>query len=227
VVNEQLIYHLASLQERERLSRELHDQLAPGLGYIRIQTALMSEALNEGDLKQVRRKLGEINELANDLYTDVREGIFNLRTQLSNAEEFWPTLEEYVTEYEGRYDLEVDLVCSNGAQPRLPVKAANQVLRIIQGALSNVRSHAEANRVIIRIDTHRDQTEITVEDDGKGFDPNQFGKNGHSFGLEIMRERAQSIGGRLTLDTAPGAGTRLSVRLANQQQVMRQPKLQL
>jgi two-component system nitrate/nitrite sensor histidine kinase NarX len=227
VVSEQLIYHLASLQERERLSRELHDQLAPGLGYIKIQAALIGEALDEGDMERTRCKLQEIKELANDLYTDVREGIFNLRTQLSSAEEFWPTLKEYVTEYESRYGLEVQLFCSNGAQPQLPVKAASQVLRIIQGALSNVRSHAEASRVTIRVDTDKDQTEISIEDDGKGFDPNQFGKNGHSFGLEIMRERAQSIDGYLSLDTAPGAGTRLSVRLTNHQQMMRQPEPQL
>ena len=64
MLTEHLIYHLASLKERERLSRELHDHLAPGLGYIKIQTALINEALNRNELDQARQLLQELKELA-------------------------------------------------------------------------------------------------------------------------------------------------------------------
>jgi two-component system nitrate/nitrite sensor histidine kinase NarX len=224
VITEHLIYHLASLQERERLSRELHDQLAPGLGTIKIQTSVITEALNRGDLEAARQQLQELKALANDLYTDVREEIFGLRTEISTGRDFWPVLEEYLAEYESRYGLEVELFPSNGSRPELPVKAASQLLRIIQEALSNVRNHAQASRVTIRVDGQGEQTQIIIEDDGQGFDPDRLDKDGH-FGLEIMRERAESIGGRLTVDTAPGAGTRLWVRLTNQQAMMLQPEL--
>jgi two-component system nitrate/nitrite sensor histidine kinase NarX len=225
MITEHFIYHLASLQERERLSRDLHDQLAPGLGFIKIQTAVINEALNRGDLEEARQQLQELKELANDLYTDVREEIFNLRTEISSGREFWPVLEDYLTEYEGRYNLEVELSPSNGARPEFPVKAAGQLLRIIQEALSNVRSHAQASRVTIQVQGGEEQTQITIEDDGQGFDMDQLSENSQSFGLEIMRERAESIGGRLAVDSAPGRGTRLSVSLTRQQATMLQPEL--
>ena len=224
MLTEHLIYHLASLKERERLSRELHDHLAPGLGYIKIQTALINEALNRNELDQARQLLQELKELANDLYTDVREEIFNLRTEISSGQEFWPVLQDYLAEYQHRYGLQVELAPGNGSRPEFPVKVANQILRIIQEALSNVRSHAQANRVTIRVDREGDQTRISIEDDGLGFESDRLNENGQSFGLQIMQERAESIGGRLVVDSAPGRGTRLSITWSNHQPVMLRPE---
>ena len=87
MLTEHFVFYLASLQERQQLSRELHDYLAPGLGTIKIQTSLITRALDQGELDQARQQLQELKELANDLYfilmsdmtrnlkdTDVRPG---------------------------------------------------------------------------------------------------------------------------------------------------------
>ena len=203
------------MEERQRLSRELHDKLAPNLGYIKIQTTLISQALDRGEIDQAKKQLRELKDLAADLYTDVREEIFNLRSQISTGQEFWPVLQDYLAEYQRRYGLEVELVQANGIRPEFSAKTANQLFRIIQEALSNVRNHARASRITIRVDDQGEQTLITIEDNGLGFNLEQLNLNGHSFGLQIMHERAESFGGRLAVDSTPGAGTRLSISLTN------------
>src|SRR5690606_40933847 len=82
-----------------------------------------------------------------------------------------------------------------------------QLIRIIQEAMTNVRRHAQASRVAIRFEDSDEMLRVTIEDNGRGFDPNKV--EGARFGLRIMRERAASVGGRLTIETQPGEGTRV------------------
>jgi two-component system nitrate/nitrite sensor histidine kinase NarX len=89
-----------------------------------------------------------------------------------------------------------------------------QLLHIIQEALTNVRKHAQASRVWVRFERQDSILLITVEDDGRGFDPARLNREGQwYFGLQIMRERAESIGGSLELDSWPGRGTRVLMRM--------------
>jgi two-component system nitrate/nitrite sensor histidine kinase NarX len=93
-------------------------------------------------------------------------------------------------------------------------EVASQLLRIIQEAMTNVRKHAGANNLWIVFKQDYDVLSITIQDDGRGFSPTQLAKdNQQHFGLQIMRERAQSIGGSLELDSQPGQGTQIVIRL--------------
>jgi len=227
MLTEQFVYHVATLEERKRLARELHDHLAQDLGYLKIKASLVSDSLQKDDLDRAQAQLQEIKDIADELYNDVREQIYNLRSQISSKEEFLPKLREYLDHFQRQHKLETQLTLSDESLVEFSAQTCNQLFRIIQEALSNVGKHAQASRVKINIEVEQGQTCLTVEDDGQGFDLGHISSNGHnSFGLKIMRERAESIGGRLTLDTTPGSGTRLSVSLGNQQSVMmRQPDL--
>jgi signal transduction histidine kinase len=89
-----------------------------------------------------------------------------------------------------------------------------QLLRIIQEALANVRKHAAATHAEVRLSLHDQSLEATVEDNGAGFEPDALGRAVvPRFGLTTMRERAEAIGGTLSIESTPGSGTRVSVRL--------------
>lgn len=94
----------------------------------------------------------------------------------------------------------------------IPEQVSCQLLRIIQEALSNVRKHAQARKVLLICSRVEDQMLVEIEDDGRGFPLESMeGKNRDSYGLQIMRERAESIGGRLAIDSRVGKGTRVEV----------------
>jgi len=91
-----------------------------------------------------------------------------------------------------------------------------QLLRIIQEALTNIRKHSQASRAWVRFEADDgEQAVITVEDDGRGFDPSRVGQEGREhFGLQTMRERVESVGGTLHISTQPGQGVRVIVQLS-------------
>ena len=155
-----------------------------------------------------------MKEIAKETYTDVREAIFGLRTAISSGLGFLPILREYLAEYRTHYGLDARLVVDNESLPRFPTDVRVQVIRIIQEALTNVRKHARASNAWVRFEQDGDWARISVEDDGQGFDPAQVtGEGRRYFGLQIMRERAESVGGDLELNSRPGKGTRVVIRV--------------
>jgi signal transduction histidine kinase len=210
----QRVRHLAALEERDRLARELHDRLAQVLGYLNVKASITDELLSSGQADQAQASLLEMKEIAKETYTDVREAIFGLRTTVSSGLGFLPTLREYVAEYCAHYDVDVRLVIGHESLAEFPADVGIQLLRIVQEALTNVRKHAGASKAWVCFEQEGDWVRISVEDDGRGFDPAQVTEEGQQyFGLQIMRERAESVEGELELDSRPGQGTRLVVRV--------------
>jgi signal transduction histidine kinase len=202
----------AVIEERTRLSRELHDGFAQLVAYllVRIDTveALVSAQRQEDAVVELER----MRSVTDDLYQDVRESISELRTRVS--ERGLPaTVREYVDAYEDRHDLTVHIDGDVTAES-MPPLIAFQLLRIIQEALANVRKHANARNAWISF-TRRsaDGLEMVIGDDGEGFDPALVPAEGSrkSYGLASMRERADSLGGELRLESRPGGGTRVIV----------------
>jgi signal transduction histidine kinase len=207
--------YLATLIERQRLAREMHDQLAQALGYINLKASMTNDLLAEGDLEEAQANLEELKRIARDTYTDVREEIFNLRINVSTGKQFLTTLNEYLTKYQEHYGIEVQLSVEEEAPLEIPAAVSNQIIRIIQEALSNVRKHALANKAAVHLRTDEQKIYLTVQDYGQGFDPElALGQNNKSFGLQIMAERAESVGGSLEIDSEAGQGTRLVLTLS-------------
>ncbi len=209
----QQVRRLAILEERDRLAREMHDYLAQAVGYLNLKASITSGLLSSHQIDQVEAGLLELKQVTKEIYTDVREAIFSLRTAASPGLGLLPTLRDYLEEYQRHYGVRAELIVDHdlsGFSPEVDV----QVLRIIQEALTNVRKHAKTSSAWVRLEQEDSQLRITIEDDGRGFDPARVEWAGQRyFGLQIMCERAESVGGKLELDSRPGHGTRVVVRV--------------
>lgn len=206
--------YLAALEERDRLAREMHDHLAQGLGYLNVKASITDDLLSGGRIDEAQESLLELKKVTKVVYTDVREAIFNLRTAVSSGVGLLPTLQDYLAEYRAHYGVDVRLVIGDEDSAEFSTEVASQLLCIIQEALTNVRKHAGASRACVGCRQDGDQVCISIEDDGLGFDPAQVAEEDRQcFGLSIMRERAESVGGSLELDSQPGQGTRVVVRI--------------
>lgn len=204
---------LAVTEDRTRIAFELHDGMAQVLAYVNAKSQAIAEHLRRGAVEEAERHLAELAAGARDLYGDVREGILALNTRLSPERSFGETLGEFVVSWRERYGVPVTLEVDDGVD--LAPAVALQVLRIVQEALSNARKHAEASRVTVTVQRDAERClRVAVADDGRGFDPAASPHTGAPrFGLLMMRERAESVGGTLELDSAPGRGTRLTVEV--------------
>ena len=213
----QQVKQQAIIQERERLAGELHDGLSQALGTLNWRASTMDRLLSQGDIEQARALLQEMKAIAKQGYADARESLLMLRSASALESGFLPALEHWLAEYQALHGLSVELLIDSSEFPQLPTEVRLQLIRIIQEALTNVHKHAGAGRVRLAFSQDRDGIALRIEDDGRGFDPAGVEREGgRHFGLAIMRERASHVGGRLTIDSAPGAGTRLVLRLPAQ-----------
>ncbi len=204
---------IAVMEERLRLAREFHDNLAQDLGYLIMKISTVSEQVTSRQDEEVEAGLSEMARTAEQAYLDLREAIFGLRVSVHSGPEFWPALQEYVEEYQANYGVETSLLADQPAILLSP-KVGVQLSRIILEALSNVRKHSKAARAWIRVHQEDGQINLTIEDDGLGFDPDVVTSSGGShIGMEVMRERAEIMGGAIEVDSGPGKGTRVTVRL--------------
>lgn len=204
---------LATLEERNRIAREMHDSLSQVLSYIRLTAGAAEERLAQGDPAAARDKLREVRGAARDAYEDVRQGILALRAGGTLEEGLLPALERFLEQYRAQTGLVVTLRAPDQWAASLSQAAQVQLLRIIQEALANIRKHARAQRVEIDFSHRGGWLQVSATDDGQGFDPTQATQEGGRFGLQTMRERAESVGGTFAIQSRPGAGTRVIVRL--------------
>ena len=209
------LHTLAILEERDRLAREMHDHLAQALGYLNVKASITTDLLGSGSLEKAGESLQELKRVANILYTDVRESIFNLRTSATPGMEFLPTLLDYLDKYRTHYGLDARLMLGNDYPVGFTPEVSIQVMRIIQEALTNVRRHAAASQVRIWLKHEGERVVIIIEDDGLGFSTQDLSVQDQKqhYGLQIMQERAENVGGELRLDSNPGQGTRVILQV--------------
>lgn len=202
------VRRLAILEERDRLAREMHDSLGQVLGFVNLKTKVAEDLIGRGRAPEAGSELGQMRAAVQVAYEDVRQAILSLRTT-PQAKGLLPSLREYVDRMREQTGLDIHLVSSDGLRLAPAVEA--QAIRIVQEALTNVRKHAQARRVEIRFEpSDGSGATVTIADDGRGFDvAGVEGARGMHFGLLTMRERAESIGGRLSVVSEPGRGTRV------------------
>ena len=210
---------LATAVERDRIARELHDSLAQTLGFIRLQAATAGEALRQQQEAMARTALATIGDSAGDAYAEVREAILGLRSGGAGADRnLVDALREYVARYREQTGVEVDLaIGSDVAEVSLAPAVEVQLVRVVQEALANVRKHARTARARLDLEiatgASGPRLRATIADDGRGFDMGRPGGEAGHFGLAIMRERAEGVGGALTIESAPDRGTRVVVEM--------------
>jgi PAS domain S-box-containing protein len=208
--NEQTQSLLAESRERSRLAQELHDTVSQALGYLNVQIGRTTKLLAAGQIDEAQVTLHELKQVVGEVYTDVREEIFNLRANTYVGLNFLELLGKYIDKYHRFYDLDIQRVEeTETALFDFPADVTPQLIRTIQEALINIRKHARVKQAVIRLRRQGGQVRIIIEDQGQGFDLGRVKEKATSFGLQIMRERVESVGGSLEIDTAPGQGTRI------------------
>jgi PAS domain S-box-containing protein len=204
---------VATLQERERLARELHDGIAQTLGYVGIQTQSALKWLQGGNNEKAGSLLGRLVEVTKDAHADVRESILSLKTGKGPEWSFIPALKKYIDKFQTNFNIRTELSLSDEIEKNTfdPIVEV-QLLRVIQEALTNSRKHSGAHTLRVCVELDGKKAYITITDDGHGFDTSRLeGSDGSHFGLIFMRERMEQIGGSMKIDSIPGSGTVLKL----------------
>ncbi len=211
----QQVVSMAVLQERERIAREMHDGMAQLLGYINTQTIAVKVLLSKEQIIEAREELTKMEEAARDLYADVREGMLGLRAAAYSRDGLLPALREYAAQYTEMSDVKVVVEVADDTEHfHLAPSVEIQLMRIVQEALTNVRKHSGATAVNVEFANKGNELQVTVADNGHGFELERLQSTGWPrFGLQTMRERAEAVGGTLSIDTAPGRGTNVHVHI--------------
>ena len=198
---------LGVLEERAAIARELHDSLAQSLSYTKIQIARLAAHIEREDgAPQSAAVLGELREGVNSAYRELRELLTTFRLGLGD-EGFAGALRDTVEEFERRSGVRATLV-NDLLRVELSANEQVHVLQVVREALTNVEHHAHARHAWVSLHRGRGQAiDVCVEDDGVGI-ASPTSPRGH-FGLSIMRDRAQSVGGVLVIEGREPAGTRV------------------
>jgi two-component system nitrate/nitrite sensor histidine kinase NarX len=198
-------------QERNLLAQGLHDSIAQGLNFLNLQVQMLEDSLKRNDIEEIHDITPLLRAGIQESYEDVRELLLNFRTRLqdSNLES---EMRNVVSKFQRQTGVHATLeIVGDGAQ--LAPEQQLQVLFILQEALSNVRKHAQANEVNVKVDNNRDFA-MTVHDDGLGFDVTTVAKKGDGHvGLRIMHERAERLAAQFSIMSSNERGTTIALHL--------------
>jgi two-component system nitrate/nitrite sensor histidine kinase NarX len=200
----------AVAEERGFIARELHDSIAQSLAFLRIQMGLLRTDLKTGDMARIDRTLAELDAGVHESLSDVRELLVHFRTR-TNTEDIAPALKTTLKKFEHQTGLATHLEVEGDGLP-LPADVQVQVLHVVQEALSNVRKHAHAREVWVEVQ-QAPHWRVEVRDDGCGFAAAGEEPDETHVGLRIMRERAQRIGATVEVESVPGSGTCVVLKL--------------
>ncbi len=202
------VQELATLQERQRLARELHDSVSQALYSIGLGAHTAREAL-ENDPEQVIESIDYILTLAEAGLVEMHALIFELRPDSLEIEGLVAALTKQVAVLRARYKLSVE--ADLGEEPNLSLEMKHALYRIAQEALNNIVKHARASIAELRLNGQANEIILEVRDNGRGFDP--AGPFPGHLGLRSMHERVAKMGGTLTIQSVPEQGTRVEVRM--------------
>lgn len=215
IVNRQLSEYAARVEvltltnERQRMARELHDTLSQGLAGLILQLEAVDAHLNNNRTDRARTIVQQVMLQARSTLADARHAIDDLRLKAPGD------LAEMVRQEAGRFIEATGIPCQAEIELAGPVpdRLCEPAFRAIAEALSNIARHAQARQAQIRLASVGRWLEITIRDDGIGFDPQAAAALSGHYGLLGMRERARMVGGTLEIDSRPGSGTKVLVRL--------------
>jgi len=202
----------AVLGERSRIAREIHDTLAQGYVGISVQLEVLSELLRMNKLPQATKHLDRTREIVRDGLNDARQSIWALRSQ-DSGETTLPVRLRRLTEKATTLSLEAAFSLYGAYRP-LEAGVEQEMLRIAQEAIQNVKKHARAKTLKVQLEYRPEGISMEIRDDGLGFDTAVAPPAGH-FGLTGMSERAAAIGATFEVTSEPAAGASVRIHLAS------------
>ncbi len=206
------VQRLAIVDERERISKDLHDGIIQSIYAVGLSLEDVPELMEEDRDEVVRRVERAIDSLHLTI-RDIRNFIFGLRPELLSGMTLLGGLAATTEEFRHNSMIDVELE-SNGPIEEPTVDTTAHLLGIVHEALGNIARHSGASRAVITVSATDDALELTVTDNGRGFDPANAATIGHQ-GLVNMRERAEGIGATMAIESDTTTGTTVRVRLPN------------
>jgi signal transduction histidine kinase len=197
----------AALQERQRIASELHDSVTQTIYSVSIMAQTVPRLLREEKLGAAVRNANQIRLTTLGALAQMRTLLFELRPAALAEARLGVLLQQLGDAFTGQTHVPVDLVVRGDGQPTVDVKIA--FYRIAQEAFNNIAKHAQATQVAATLRSAPDTLEMTIVDDGSGFDVTS--NHPGSMGLRIMGERAAEIGAELQLESQPGGGTTVTI----------------
>jgi signal transduction histidine kinase len=196
----------ATLEERARLAREIHDGLAQHLWFAKLKFERLSSTLSADD----RSLADEVTQALDAAIIEAREALVTMRSSLEEDVPFSDMLVRVIDDFESSSGLRADFTASTGIPSSFAPRVQVELLRIVSEALNNVRKHADATIVRVTAEVKDGELLITITDNGRGFDQSHGFDQG--MGLQGMRERARLIGGSLLVMSELSGGTTIEVR---------------
>lgn len=200
----------AVLAERNRIAREIHDNLAQDILGISVQLELVAR-LMPAAAEIAKGHLDRARLLVRNSMTEARRYVWDLRSQELQKKDLPAALRDTTKRLTAESNIETVVEVAGPLRP-LPVEVETNLLRIGQEAVNNAVKHAGAHRIEVGLNFETRKVQLSIRDDGRGFDPREQIADGH-FGLLGMRERAEQIGGVLSIDSAPERGTQIAVEV--------------
>ncbi len=203
--------------ERQRLAREIHDGPAQALANAIIALEFVERAIRSETQAQPVRAMDEVERIKSTLrdgLNEIRRFIFDLKPTMLQDRGLVSTVRHYVDSYQSLFDMAVDVTATDMVSVRLTSDQELTAFRIVQEAIQNARKHSRASRITVDMRHEQHAVLVCVADNGRGFSPERVSSNITSgAGLKGMRERAALVGGELTLESTPGDGTVIRLRL--------------
>lgn len=193
--------------ERQRLSRQMHDGPAQALSNFILQTEIAMR-LFDVDAAQAKDELNNLKSSAMGTFQKVRNFIFELRPMMLDDLGLVPTVRRYADAFKEQTSLDVSVTVT-GNERRLEPYLEVMMFRALQELLGNAARHSQATQVKVMLDMGEDRVRVSVDDNGRGFDP-EIVQQGNSLGLKLIRERAEMLGGTFEVDSSVGKGTRIT-----------------
>ncbi len=195
----------AQEEERKRLSRDIHDGPAQMLANVLIRSSLIEKTYIEKGPELAFNELEQLKGMVRNAIHEVRRIIYDLRPMALDDLGLLPTLRKYISTI-GEYEKEVEFhFQNNGNDQRLRSNFEVSIFRLVQECISNSLKHGKAKHIWVKVEWLRDIMNVSVKDDGAGFDKNEV--KDKSFGIIGMKERIELLKGKMTINSAPGNGT--------------------
>ncbi|HEX9926295.1 MAG TPA: GAF domain-containing sensor histidine kinase [Anaerolineae bacterium] len=210
---QQLLTETVDVQERERqrIAQDMHDGTNQLLIGAMLELKSARKRLTTGNLSQAEESLQTVQKILHRVEAETKQIIYDLRPPTLDALGLVPALRHYTERFEQYSGIPCTLKVS-GQPMRLPARVEISIYRLMQEALQNVSAHAQARRADVLIDFSASNLNLTIADDGQGFDLAVVKRNNHgNIGLLSMNERAESLGGHLKIRTRPQQGTQVEL----------------
>lgn len=212
---QQLLSFAMSAQENERrrIAGELHDGLGQVLTCLLVGLRTIEELSSD---EQVRLQAGELRRIGGEAHDEIRRLARGLRPAVLDDAGLVPALERFLQDVRASHKVEANLILACDEPPRLSSDVETTLYRMVQEGVTNAIRHGAATKIGVTMRCSPRAVEVSIEDDGSGFDPGRTlrgNADNQPFGLLSIRERAELAGGVVAIESTPGVGSRLQVRV--------------